>query len=126
METKKQKQVSEIIRRNFGIVLQQEGIYIYGAEALVTVTAVKMSPDLGIAKIYVSVYNTMSKQEAVIELNDNLVRLRQSLAYRIKKHVRRIPHIQIYQDDMLDEMYRLNDVFDKLEDDNQLGSESDS
>ena len=126
METKKQKQVSEIIRRNFGTVLQQEGIYIYGAEPLVTVTTVKMSPDLGIAKIYVSVYNTMSKQEAVIELNDNLVRLRQSLAYRIKKHVRRIPHIQIYLDDMLDEMYRLNEVFDKLEDDNQLGDKSDN
>jgi len=123
METKKQKQVSEIIKRNFGTVLQQEGSYIYGVETLVTVTNVKMSPDLGIAKIYVSVYNTMSKQEAVIELNDNLVRLRQSLGQRIKKKVRRIPHIQIYLDDMLDEMYRLNEVFDKLEEDNQLGKE---
>jgi len=93
---------------------------------LVTVTAVRMSPDLGIAKIYVSVYNTMSKQEAVIQLNQELVRLRQSLGHRIKKHVRRIPHIQIYLDDMLDEMYRLNEVFDKLEDENQLGKESDS
>jgi len=123
METKKQKQVAEIIKRNFGTVLQQEGSYIYGVETLVTVTTVKMSPDLGIAKIYVSVYNTMSKQEAVIELNDNLVRLRQSLGQRIKKKVRRIPHIQIYLDDMLDEMYRLNEVFDKLEEDNQLGKE---
>ncbi len=121
METKKQKQTAEIIKRNFGVVLQHEGSYIYGAESLVTVTAVKMSPDLGIAKIYVSVYNTLSKQEAVIALNDNLVQLRKSLGQRIKRHVRRIPHIQIYLDDMLDEMYRLNDVFDKLEKDNQLG-----
>ena len=122
METKKQKQVAEIIKRNFGMVLQQEGSYIYGVEPLVTVTTVKMSPDLGIAKIYVSVYNTMSKQEVVISLNEHLTRLRQSLAYRIKKHVRRIPHIQIYMDDMLDEMYRLNDVFDRLDKDNQLGN----
>ena len=122
METKKQKQVAEIIKRNFGMVLQQEGSYIYGVEPLVTVTNVKMSPDLGIAKIYVSVYNTISKQEVVISLNEHLTRLRQSLAYRIKKHVRRIPHIQIYMDDMLDEMYRLNDVFDRLDKDNQLGN----
>ncbi|MBT8221090.1 MAG: 30S ribosome-binding factor RbfA [Bacteroidia bacterium] len=121
MESKKQKQVGELIKRNFGIILQQEGSYIYGTQALVTVTSVKMSPDLGIAKIYVSVYNSLNKQEAVIELNEHLVRLRQSLANRIKKHVRRIPQIQIYLDDMLDEMYRLNDIFDKLEDDNQLG-----
>lgn len=122
METKKQKQVAEIIKRNFGMVLQQEGSYIYGIEPLVTVTTVKMSPDLGIAKIYVSVYNTISKQEVVISLNEHLTRLRQSLAYRIKKHVRRIPHIQIYMDDMLDEMYRLNDVFDRLDKDDQLGN----
>lgn len=121
METKKQKQVGELIKRNFGIILQQEGAYIYGNQALVTVTSVRMSPDLGIAKIYVSVYNIINKQEAIIELNDHIVRLRQSLAGRIKRHVRRIPQIQIYMDDMLDEMYRLNDFFDKLEDDNQLG-----
>lgn len=121
METKKQKQVAEIVKRNFGVVLQQEGSYIYGSEALVTITSVKMSPDLGIAKIYVSVYNTISKQEVLLELNQNLVRLRQSLANRIKKHVRRIPQIQIYQDDMLDEMYRLNEVFNRLDKEDQLG-----
>ena len=55
-ESKRQLQTGELIRRNFGHVLQQQGSYIYGA-AFVTVTNVKMSPDLGIAKIYISVFN---------------------------------------------------------------------
>ena len=56
MESKRQKQVAELIKRNFGTLLQQEGAYIYGSEALVTVTSVKMSPDMSLAKIYLSVY----------------------------------------------------------------------
>jgi len=122
METKRQKQVGEIVRRNIGIVLQQEGSYIYGASTLVTVTAVKMSPDFNLAKIYLSVYNRENKDAVIAELDANIRRLRQSLAHRIKRHVRRIPEIQFYMDETLDEMYRLSSLFKNLEDNNQMGS----
>jgi len=121
MESIRQKQVGELIKRHFSVVLQQEGRYIYG-DALVTVTEAKMSPDLMIAKIYLSVYNTMNKQAVVLELREHLTRLRQSLGQRVKKHVRRIPHLEIFLDDTLDEMYRLNTLFDRLHETNQMGS----
>lgn len=121
METKRQKQIAELIRRNFSMVLQSEGNYIYGPEVMVTVTNVKMSPDLSQAKIYLSVYNTENKQAPILELEENLVRLRQSLATRVRRHVRRVPEISVYLDDTLDEMYRLNALFKKLHDDNQMG-----
>ena len=121
METKRQKQVGEVIRRNMGIVFQNEGSYIYGPEPLVTVTAVKMSPDLSQAKVYLSVYNIEDKQNVVLEVEGNLVRLRQSLAHRIKRHVRRIPELSFFLDDTLDEMYRLNSLFDKMETDKDNG-----
>lgn len=120
METIRQKQIGEIIRRNVSIVLSSEGSYIYG-DALVTVTNVMVSPDMSQAKAYVSVYNTEEKQAVVLMLEDQLVRIRQALAHRIKKHVRRIPEIYFYLDDTLDEMYRLNNLFDKLEAEDQLG-----
>lgn len=123
METKRQLQVGELIKRNFSIVLQQEGRYIYGDEVLVTVTGVKMSSDLGLAKIYVSIFNTENKQATILQLDQETVRLRQSLAYRIKKHVRRIPNINIYEDETLDEMYKLNSLFDKLHKEKQMGEE---
>ena len=123
MESKRQKQVAEIIKRNFGIVLQQEGGYIYGTEVLVTVTGVKMSPDFSISKIYLSVYNTENKQGVIMAMEAEMHRLRQSLVTRIRKHVRRIPHVQFYLDDTLDEMYRLNNLFNRLENENQMGEE---
>ena len=121
-ESKRQRQVAELVKRNFGTLLQQEGGYIYGTEALVTVTGVKMSPDLGIAKIYLSVYNIEDKQNVILEMEHNYVRLRQMLAGRLKRQLRRIPELSFFLDDTLDEMYRLNALFDRLEDDQQMGA----
>lgn len=122
METKRQRQIGEIVRRHFSEVLQQEGSNIY-KDALVTVTSVKMTPDLGLAKIYLSVYNTDNKQEVLLSLENEIVRLRQSFAHRVRKQMRRVPELGLYLDDTLDEMYRLNKLFDDLHDNNQMGSE---
>lgn len=122
METKRQRQTGEIIRRHFSELLLQEGSYLSGG-ALVTVTMVKMSSDLGLARIYLSVYNTENKQEVLLTFQKETMRLRQSLAHRVRHKMRRVPDIDFYLDDTLDEMYRLNNLFDKLHDDNQMGSE---
>jgi ribosome-binding factor A len=123
METIRQKQVAELVKRNFSMVLQEEGGFIYGTSVLVSVTGVKMSPDLNIAKIYLSVYNTEDKQTVILEMEDQLVRLRQSLANRIKKHARRVPEIALYLDDTIDEMYRVNDLFNRLHNEGAMGAE---
>lgn len=126
METVRQKQAAELIKRNFSLVLQAEGTYIYGASVLVTVTSVKMTPDFGLAKIYLSIFNTEHKQETMLEMEEELSRLKQSLAARIRKHIRRMPDIQLYLDETVDEMYRVNEMFNKLYDENQMGSEGET
>ncbi len=122
METKRQKQVGELIKRHFSMVLQAEGSYIYGAQVLVTVTNVKMTPDFSLAKIYLSVFNTDNKQATILEMEDQQVRLKQSLAARIRKQVRRIPEIAFYLDDTVDEMYRINAMFEQLHQNNHMGN----
>ncbi len=113
MATKRNLQVAEVIKRNMGMVFFQEGSYIYG-EALVTVTSVKVTPDMSQAKIYLSIYNTEDKNAVLALIEHQLHRLRQMLAHRIKKHVRRIPTIHFFIDDTLDEMYKLNELFDNI------------
>ena len=122
-ETKRMRQVAELIKRNFGLVLQSEGPYIYGTQAFVTVTDVKMSPDFGIARIYLSVFNIDDKQNVILQMEEDYSRLRQALGNRLKRHIRRIPNLQFYLDDTLDEMYRLNHLFDELHDNKQMGEE---
>lgn len=124
MESKRQKQVAEMLKRHFSVMLQQEGPNIYGTEVLVTVTNVVISPDLKSAKVYLSVYNTENKQAVILLLEDHYHQLRQALYHRIRKHLRRMPEFSMYEDNTLDEMYRLNNLFDKLDTDNQLGTDS--
>lgn len=121
-ETKRMLQIGEMVKRNISLVLQQEGQYIYGTQALVTVTNVKMSPDLGLAKIYLSVYNTENKQAVILQMDEGHYQIKSAFVQRVKRQLRRIPALHFYLDDTLDEMYRLNNLFNKLESENQMGS----
>jgi ribosome-binding factor A len=122
MESIRQQQVGEMVKRNFGQVLLEEGSYIFG-DAFVTITKVKMSSDLGLARIYCSVYNTENKQAVILGMKQEYGRLRQALGRRLRKKVRRIPELEFFMDDTLDEMYRLNALFDKLHDEKQMGDQ---
>ena len=115
MASKRQEQVAELIRRNFGTVLQSQGSYIFG-DAFVTCTQVLVTPDLSMAKLYVSIFNTEDKEAVLLRMQKEISTLKKELAFRIRKHVRRIPEIAVYMDDTLDEMHKLNQLFDGLGD----------
>ncbi len=123
METKRQRQVSELIKRNFSWILQQEGTYIFGKSVLVSVTDVKISPDFTIAKIYISAFNTENKQEVILEMDAQKTRLKQLLAGRIKNQIRRIPEIYFYLDDTVDEMFKVDALFERLHKEGQMGED---
>jgi ribosome-binding factor A len=112
-QTIKQRQVAAMIQKEFSAVLLVEGNLIYG-DALVTVTRVRMSADMGIAYIYLSVFNTLYKQEIIKEIWENLARLRGELGKRIRKQVRRIPMLKFFIDDTLDEVEHLDMLFDAI------------
>ena len=120
METKRQRQVSEQIKRNFSIVLQQEGSYIYGAKPLVTVTEVKVTPDMSQAKIYLSIWNTDNKQAVLLQMREEQARLKGSLGTRLRRQLRRIPDLEYFLDETLDEMEQVDQLFDRLYEDKQM------
>lgn len=122
-ENKRQHQMGELVRREITVVLQELGGYIYGHEIMVTVTQVKVTADFGLAKIYLSIFNTENKQAVLLLMERETKRLKVGLAARIKNKVRRIPNIHFYIDETIDEMYRVADLFDKLEKENQMGGE---
>ncbi len=120
METKRQRQVAEQIKRNFSIVLQQEGSYIYGAKPLVTVTEVKVTPDMSQAKIYLSVWNTDNKQAVLLQMREEQARLKGSLGTRLRRQLRRIPDLDYFIDETLDEMEQVDQLFNRLYADKQM------
>lgn len=125
METKRQKQISELMRRQFSMVLQEEGSYIFD-RALVTVTRVVVSPDLQSAKVYLSVFNTENKMEVMTMMEENNHRLRHALANKVGKQLRKIPELKFFLDDSLDEFFRMDQILNKLRSENQMGRDDDT
>ncbi len=112
-QTKKQQQVAGLIQKELSTILLQEGTYIYG-DALVTITRVRMSSDMGIAYVYASVYNSLYKQEVIKMMWENLSRLRGELGKAISSQVRRIPMLKFFIDDTLDVAEHLDNLFANL------------
>jgi len=117
--TKKQLQIAGLIQQEFSRVLQREGSYIYG-EALVTVTRVRMSQDMGIAYIYMSIYNALHKEVVIKDMEENMGRLRGALGKEIASQIRRIPTLKLFADDSLDNVAQLDNLFANLQ--NQYSS----
>ena len=123
-ENKRQQQMGELIRREFSVVLQEIGGYVYGHGIMVTVTNVIVTADFGMAKIYLSIFNTENKQAVLLMMEEELNRLKSGLAARVRKKVRRMPHIAFYIDETLDEMYKVQEIFTRLEAEDQMGEAS--
>ncbi len=96
------------------MILTEEGPNIYGRDKLVTVTNIRMTPDLLIANVYISVYGTEIKQEVIMEIEEHNTKLRQALQKKIGKQMRRMPELHFHLDDTVDEMYRVSALLDKL------------
>jgi ribosome-binding factor A len=121
MESKRQKQVAELVKRNFSLVMQEEAVNICGKSVFITVTKVNISPDMGYAKIYLSIFNTDHVQEPLLLLKEELPALKAKLGQRIRHQVRIIPNLALFYDDTIDEMYRVDGMMKKLEEDGQFG-----
>lgn len=122
-ESKRQRQVAETIKRHLSLFLQDEGTYFYGSKVLITVTEVIMTPDFEVAKVYLSIFNIENKEEPIQGLYDNYSRIRQVMGNRLKSQMRRIPRFAFFVDDTLDEIYRVEAMFERLYAENQMGSD---
>ncbi len=91
---------------------------------LVTLTHVRMSPDLSVAKVYVSIYGADGDPERVITyLNHYAKEFRRLLAPQVRMRV--IPRLQFYLDDTLDHMERIQRLLKQLEQERQEGKDTD-
>ena len=104
METNRQKKISGVLQNDLTLILQKL-IKSSGKSSIIcSVTKVRISPDLSLAKIYVSIF-PVTQVKSIFELimqSQNLIR--KSLGSLIKNQVRRIPDLAFYIDDSLEQI----------------------
>lgn len=113
METIKQKQMGKLVQISLSEVFGNEAREILES-ALVTVTHVIMTPDLALARVYLSIYNTPDSKTILDYININKKAIRGILGNKIKNKVRHIPNLDFYIDDTLDEVFKLEQIFKEI------------
>lgn len=113
------ERLSNVIRNDLGDILRE-----YQQGAMISVTQVRMTPDLGMAKVYLSIFaNGRNPDEVFKQLLASTPAIRGELAKRIRHQVRRIPEINFYIDDTSEYVDRIEQVFNKIK---QQRGESDA
>ncbi|MFI3259814.1 MAG: 30S ribosome-binding factor RbfA [Rikenellaceae bacterium] len=101
MMTTRQQKISKQLQRDLAEILQRDCAELFRG-LLLTVTAVRVSPDFGYAKIYVSVFPFDRCDEVMKRLSDNNWLIRKTLGARIKNQLKVVPEIDFFIDDSLE------------------------
>jgi ribosome-binding factor A len=109
MSTRRQQKVGSLIQEELSGVFQKHGATYYGS-AFVTITGVEVSPDLLVAKIYLSIYNVKDKNKALDAIIDNTHEIRRQLGNKMRFHLRRIPELIFYLDESIENAIRVNEL----------------
>ncbi len=116
MDSRRQKKMGQLIQEEMGSFLQREGANYYGNK-FVTVTQASITPDLQDCRIFISVFGDAAIGEQVVEsLNKNGGDIRRRFGQIMRNSLRIIPHIQFFLDDTLDNVFRLEEIFKKTQD----------
>ncbi len=108
-----QKKLARLIQEEMAAILMQ-GKYVSGG--MLTVSQVRVTGDLSLAKIYVSIFPDSLLESAVESLNGNHWELRKLLSARIRNKMRKMPELRFYADDSFREADRIEQLFKDLKD----------
>lgn len=101
METTRQQKVGRQIQKDISDIFLKEAAGIFPG-SMVTVTAVRMTPDLGMARIYLSVF-PFEKKDGVLEAaRKNNWLIRKSLGTRVRNQLKLVPELEFFIDDSLE------------------------
>ncbi len=101
MDTKRQKKIGKLLQQEISEMFQREARDVTMG-SMISVTVVRVSPDLSVAKVYLSVFPSGKAEEIYGVITDGSSRLRYLLGTRVGKQLRIIPELQFYLDDSLD------------------------
>lgn len=117
-QTNRQRKIAGVLQKDLVDVLQkaaQDGMQ----GVIISVSKVSVSPDLGIAKVYVSIFPSQKRDVILEGITSNASLIRHELAKRTRNQLRRMPELIFFQDDSLDYIDELDKSL-KGEDENPI------
>ena len=112
-EGKRQKQVGSLIQEELNEIFQRLSLNMIDG-GMVSISSVKITPDLLEARIFLSFFQVRDPKEALKKVEERGWEIKRELGNRLKQQLRRIPEIKYFRDDTLDHVFKMEELFKKI------------
>ncbi|MBO5267600.1 MAG: 30S ribosome-binding factor RbfA [Muribaculaceae bacterium] len=111
METTRQAKIARLLQKELSEIFRQQTAKTHGT--IVSVSAVRVSPDLSVAKAYLSVFPSQKAQEVMESIKLSAKTIRYELAQKVRFQLRKTPELQFYLDDTLDYLENIDHLLEQ-------------
>jgi len=113
IESKRQQRFGGVIQQDLAEIFLKEGnAWLPGT--MITVTRVRMTPDLSIARVYLSFFNTKDADEPIKKIQARVKEIRYKLGSKIKNQAKNVPELEFYADDSVQYSEQMDKLFDEI------------
>lgn len=117
-EGKRQKQIAGLLNGEINTIFQRLGLNMIGG-GMVSISSVKVTPDLLEARFYLSFFQVKDTDAAMQKIEERHHEIKKELAARIRHQLRSIPVLKFFRDDTLDHVFKMEEIFKKISGDNK-------
>lgn len=114
-EGKRQKQIAGLLNEELNTIFQRLGLNMIEG-GMVSISSVKVTPDLLEARIYLSFFQVKDVNDALKKIEERHHEIKKELAAKVRHQLRSIPVLRFFRDDTLDHVFRMEELFKKIED----------
>ena len=122
-EGKRQKQIAGLLNEEMNLIFQKLGLSMIGG-GMVSISSVKVTPDLLEARFYLSFFQVNDVPAALQKINERHHDIKRELTARVRHQLRSMPVLKFFQDDTLDQVFRMEEIFRQINKDNTGNTES--
>lgn len=108
METTRQNKIARLLQKELSDIFLLQTKSMPGV--LVSVSAVRISPDLSVARAYLSIFPSEKGEEMIKNINANIKSIRYELGTRVRYQLRIIPELKFFLDDSLDYLEHIDEL----------------
>jgi ribosome-binding factor A len=112
-EGKRQKQVGSLLNEELNLIFQRLGLNMIDG-GMVSISSVKLTPDLLEARIYLSFFQVKDANAALQKIEERAWEIKRELTARVAKQLRRMPELKFFLDDTLDHVFKMEELFKKI------------
>ncbi|MBO5779748.1 MAG: 30S ribosome-binding factor RbfA [Muribaculaceae bacterium] len=111
MESTRQAKIARLLQKELSEIFRQQTAKTHGT--LVTVSNVRVSPDLSIARVYLSVFPSAKGEEIINNITTSARSIRYELAQRVRFQLRKTPELSFFLDDSIDYIENIDNLLKK-------------